>query len=158
MQASRGIEGNAIPMSQRRRRLVCAFKEIEQHSSRRRRLPHIVVHQQEFVQAGVIKGGRRPHGLRGIPLWFRSGIRVKSRSIDSCARPEASARAFVGVSFARHSICPRALGGWTAGEAGGREIEAAPKKVHGTGLAGAADAKFLQNGISLEKTPPAAVP
>src|SRR5271168_3861556 len=94
---------------------------------------------------------------RRLPESLRFGRRIPivRRSFNVAApRPESRAAHFVRIRFARDRIRSRTLRRPPSRKSRGRQIEAAPEKMHGTGFPDEARAKFDKNLLAARQNPP----
>src|SRR5580704_975647 len=145
----------AVPFSKVRARVIRALQECQQRLSRRRRPPHLVVHQYEFLQLGLIERLRRAHRILSKPRWLRRRVSIKRRSLNVAAsRPKSHAAHLVRIRLSRDRV--GSLPFWSAPprEARHRQIETAPEKMHRTGLSDKARAKLFEHFIAAYQNPP----
>src|SRR5512146_1858770 len=125
----------SIPLRQVRARIVRALAELQQSSSWIRRLPYIVVLQQELAQFFVIEGKIRPHFCVGESLRRGRGVGVKRRILEDRAprrlssRPPSGADDFVRVRFLRDRVRTVAFRRAAPRESRYRQAETPPAAV-----------------------------
>src|SRR6185437_5514725 len=129
--------------------LVGALGEFEQRGRGIVRDSNGVVRQQEFTQLRVVESLRGTDFALEKTRRLRRRISVKHRRDEFAASwPPSHAAHFVRVCLAGHRVRAGALGRATSREARGREIEAAPEKMYGAGLADESRAKLFEDGVN----------
>src|SRR5579859_3570482 len=102
----------------------------------------------------VERSGRPNAPLRKTGRLRRS-VRIESGALDvPAAGPESRAADLVRIRFARDGIGARPLRRGSAGKARDRQIEAAPEKMHGAGLALKSGAEFLEHVVGPDQNAP----
>ena len=115
---------------------VRALQEIEQGLFWRIELTYIVVLKQKFVQFTVIEGRSGRNLLLLESCGFRHCITIKSRHSEAAVtRPEPGANYLMRVGFTSNCIGSGTQRGAPSGKSSHRQVKAAPKKMHRTGLA-----------------------
>src|SRR5207249_4890087 len=137
----KSLERGAIPVRQLRAGRVGALQKLQQRGARRLRLADVIVHQNEFGQILMPEssGWLERLVLQPCRLRRRVGIECRARN-GSAARPEPGADALVRVGFTGDHPLARRSG--ASRETRTAQVEAAPKKVHGTALADEPRAEF----------------
>src|ERR1700692_1598689 len=106
----------------------------------------VIVQENVFRQAGMIKRLRWADRIRLETRRFWSGIGIERGSLDVAAtRPEPRAADLVRISLLRHRI--RSWWSEASGESCYRDIKAAPEEVHGAALPDEPRAKVFENRI-----------
>src|SRR6266404_1384957 len=138
---------SAVPVAKRRGAFIGALAKLQQCGRGRLRLPHIVVHQKEFAELPVVRGGVRTDTLVFESLRLGCRVGVERRTLDVAARPEAHTAYFVGVGFPSYGIRAGSLRGSAAGKPGNRQIKTSPEEVYRAGLADESGSELVENRV-----------
>src|SRR6185437_3314870 len=143
------LECGAVPMAEICSSLVGTLGEFEQRGCGIVRGADGVVRQQEFTQLRVVESLRGTDFALAKTRRLGRRISVKHRRLEFAASgPPSQAAHFVRVCLAGHSVRAGAFGRAASREARGREIEAAPEKMYGAGLADESRAKLFEDGVN----------
>src|ERR1043166_6054361 len=153
----------AIPLSQRRGRVISALSEFEQRVIWGFRSANRVVRQNEFLDLRIIGRGVRFHFRFRKTFWFRVRVGIKNRLwYGIVTRPKSEATNFLRIRFARDRVrqmrnSARMRRRLPTGKSRYRQIETAPEKMDRTAFAAETRAKFFKDAIGLSQHAPEAI-
>src|SRR6516164_7536286 len=119
------------------------------------RTANIVIHQQEFMQFGMVERACGLHLVLGESGWLRCRVRIICRAIDSASpRPETGAAYFMRIRFGRNGIRARSWRSRPAAESRHCQVEASPEEMNRARFANEPGAKLFEDRIApLQNSP-----
>src|ERR1043166_625731 len=147
----------AIPLSQRRGRVISALSEFEQRVIWGFRSANRVVRQNEFLDLRIIGRGVRFHFRFRKTFWFRIRVGIKNRLRNRIiARPKSEAANFLRIRFARDRVrqmrnAARMRRRLPTGKSRDRQIKTSPEKMDRTAFAAETGAKLFKDAIGLSQ-------
>src|SRR5579859_689289 len=155
---SNSLQRFPVPVAQVCAGIVSTLQEISQRLYGRAALPHVVIHQQKLLKAGVIEALSRPHNRLGKSFRLRGCVSIK-RGIGNVAapRPEPRANDFVRISLPSDSVGPGSLRRSPPREPCHGYIETSPEEVYRAAFADKSRSKHLKDLIHRHQDAPKSV-